>query len=773
MKLKSFLHLSCGLAVAFSAPALAQSAPDQANDTVGADHIEDIVVTAQRREQNLQDVPISITALGETQLTANRVFDVRDLSAIAPNLTVKMSAPGSGQPKYSMRGLLTAGAAPGSDKGISIYMDGVYMQASVGTLFQMADVDRIEVLKGPQGTLFGRNSTGGAISIVTHNPSGEFAVRQELTYGNYDQFRSKTRIDLPKVGPLSASFAYVHSQRDGDVRNLGAGTTWDYSAANRGLRTSPTRLGDENVEAFFASLRLDLSDNFNLLYKFDYSENTYTPDAQGMAFIDSPAIAGTLAIQPNPGVLTPVTNLRPKAVNNAFSTPSFTSGMGHNVTASYAISDNLRLKNIWAWRTSKLISTNQLDGLGGLGFPVGGGVYLPLTLIGANIDYYNRQWSNETQINFENDLLNITAGYIHFSYHTKANAMPNIASFVGNLIGNAIPATGYARTKIETRSDAVFGQVEVHVTPQLDLVGGYRWTHDKKSGVDNTQQNASGGSIPVKVAYSKGKPSWMVGANYRPTDDVMVYAKYATGFISGGQLAGLSYKPEIAKSWELGAKTELFDGKLRSNLAIYGVKYGNMQFETTGANVTPVVPAAVVLINAGDARARGFEWENVLVPVSGLTLTANLGYTDFKFNSISPIIGTLAYTLPLNRPKWTGNGSIQYETGEVLAGGHLVFRGDANYRSKTYLGTTTPGRNNSAAVAAVTTSNSWVVNGRIALSDFDLSGAKAEIALWGRNIFDNRQLNSVTQIALGSAGIIYPGMYERARTFGVDLSFDF
>ena len=208
---------------------------------------------------------------------------------------------------------------------------------------------------------------------------------------------------------------------------------------------------------------------------------------------------------------------------------------------------------------------------------------------------------------------------------------------------------------------------------------------------------------------------------------------------------------------------------MRSNLAVFDVKYGNLQFQTSGLNLLPPINASVVLVNAGSAKAKGFEWEGTFLPMQGLTVTANTGYTDFKYTSIAPVIGTLTTFLPVQRPKWTAAGAVQYDTAEVLAGGHMTFRVDANFRGKTRLSSiATP------VVQSITTvKDSWIVNGRVALADFDLGGGKATLAVWGRNLLDNKDLQNVAGIQLGGLGAIYATMYERARTYGVDLTMDF
>jgi iron complex outermembrane receptor protein len=754
-------------------PAFAQSE--------GSAQLEEIVVTAQKREQNLQEVPISVTAVTAESLKANRIVDLRDLSALAPNFTVRVSPGGSASATFSMRGLVTAGNALGSDKGISQYLDGVYLQNTAGSIFELADIERIEVLKGPQGTLFGRNATGGAISFTTRNPAGEFRVHQELTLGNYDHARSKTRVDLPQVGPFSAAVTYTHSRRDGDTRNLGAGAIWDWSSGGQGLRLSPKRLGDNRVDAIFAAVKLDLTPDLDIVYKFDWTENHFTPEARGVAYVDSRVLPAILASQPNQALMTPITTRRPDAVNNGFTSRSLAFASGHNLTVQYAVNDEISVKNVLSSRRSGSNATYELASFGGLrvtpamvtlGLAPAALVGAPWELLANNAKQLDRQWSNETQLNWNHRWFALTAGYIHFDYKVTGGGFPgapNTLSF-RPLPGFVLPAINYRLTSVHTKSDALYAQFEGHVTSRLDIVGGYRITRDRKSGVDNTVQAASG-SVTRPLSYEKTRPTYLIGVNYKPTDDIFLYAKYATGFISGGQLAGATYQPETAESYEAGIKADFFDRRFRSNLAVFDVKYGQLQFQTSGMNIMPPVNASVVLINAGDAKAKGFEWENTILPMRGLTLTANVGYTDFKYTRIGPVIGNLATFLPTSRPDWTASGSVQYQTEEVLAGGHMVFRLDANYRGKTYNGYSLTG--NQAAVDATTVKSSWLVNGRVALVDFDIAGARAEAAIWGKNLLDNDKMISGGAFFLGAFGASYSATFERARTFGVDLILDF
>jgi len=746
----------------------AQTAPAPQN------RIDDIIVTAQKREQNLQEVPISITALTPATLEANRITTVGDLNAIAPNVTVRPTPGGTAAPTFTMRGLSNVATAPGVDKGISLYVDGVYLSSSQGSVFELADIERIEVLKGPQGTLFGRNSTGGAISIITRDPPGEFGARQDLTFGNYKQFRSRTRVDSPQFGPFAASVIYAHSERRGDVRNLGAGTVWDFTEATNGKwgrRRSPRHLGDQNVEAVSAAIKGDF-DALTLVYKYDWTENDYTPDAQGVIHFQPNAVpgstgqlvGGTIAFQPNPAILTPVSKKRPKAVNNAYSTESFLRNQGHNLTAQWVASDQISFRNIFSWRKVSVDSTFQLDGMGGLInviAPPLGPIGAPLILVASNVSHRSKQWSNEIQINISTQGFDLTAGYLHFEEDVLTDGPPGARSVLqfATVPGYVIPGVGRLMSTLDIQSDAFFFQLELHPTERLDVILGSRLTLDKKSGDDNAVLGR-----PLKFDYKHDEPTWLIGLNYDVTDDVMVYGKFSTGYISGGQLATLTYRPEKVQSWEGGVKADLFDRRLRTNLAVFHADYDDLFIGTLGSLVG-IPGAPQVIINGGKARAWGFELENTVAPVENVTLGANLGYTNFKYKEVNPVIGNINNFLPQFRPKWTANLWAQYDTPPVIGNAFVSLRADASYRSKTY-GHYAP--IDQAARDAITIKSVWLLNARAALTDLELGRAKAQVALWGRNLTNDKSPGFMVGL-----GFLYSGSYERARTYGVDVTLEF
>jgi iron complex outermembrane receptor protein len=755
--------------------AVAQSAANNGST------IDEVVVTAQKREQRLQDVPISITALTATELVANRVDNVRDLNGLAPNLTTRPSAGGSFIANYTIRGLFATGSAPGSDKGVSQYIDGVYLQNSGASIFDLADIQRIEVLKGPQGTLFGRNATGGAVTFYTRNPTGEFGGKQDFTVGNYGQFRSRTRIDLPALGPFSATLTYTHTERRGDTKNLGAGTVWDYGPATGGAigkLTSPKRLGDQDVNAVFAAIRFAPNDKFEALYKFDYAKNKFTPDGTGLVATRTASLGPVLGGAFNASA-TPIGRTRPDAVNNWFSTPGHTTNYGHNLTMTYELTPHLTLKNILAYRHSDLFVANQLDGLGGVLLPVAPGVSVPFLGIDNSTVTKEHQWSDEFQVNYDTSWMVLTAGYLHFDDKVSTGGPPGAANTIifSAVPGFVIPTTRSIPSTVHLKSDAGYAQGEFHLTPQIDAIGGVRYTKDVKNGFDR------GGATPIPIVYSKSQVTYLVGVNYKPTEDVLTYIKYSTGYVSGGFLANNAYAPELARSLEGGVKSEWVENRLRANLAVFNVNYRNLQSVTSGATycrIQPAVPCGSpqVVYNLGNATARGAELELTAKPMQGLTLQSGLGYTHFHISKLQPFLVSpqnpfTSTFIPTYRPKWTVNLAAQYDTGEVVAGAHATFRVDADYRSKSYTlsgGSTLAGVSDPGGIITATTiPGAWLVNGRIALVDIAFGhGLKGQIALWARNLFDNKDPTFTAYL-----GPFTGANYERARTFGLDLSAEF
>ncbi|HKX79205.1 MAG TPA: TonB-dependent receptor [Novosphingobium sp.] len=776
------------IAMAFASQASAQ----EAEATYG---VADIVVTAQKREQSLQDVPLAITAISANALQTNRIQTLMDLGAQAPNLNIRATAGGNLAPTYTMRGSVTYGTVAGQDKTISVYLDGVYMGAPYGSAFDLPDLERIEVLRGPQGTLFGRNSTAGAISIVTREPSGELGLRQQFTYGNFDQLRSSTRVELPQIGPFSASISYTHDERNGDVKNLGAGTVWNYSNANpdswiHKINTvSPKRLGNKNSESIFAAVKFEPSDSFKMVYKFDWNENHGSPEANQLVAI-IPAFLGGFGnvIQAvlNSAPLVPAGQHRPDEARNGFTIPSYIRTQGHNLTASYVISDQLSIKNILAFRKNGTVVASSVGGYDAKitkpaadalaafqGFPPGSFDILigaNFTTFGAANETHSKQWSDEVQLNYDSDLLTLTVGGIYYDIEAEVGTIDGLQNgyFTAIVPGGLLGGGQRNRSYFKGKSMAGYAQAEVHVTPQLDVIGGYRLTRDKK---DTTTFIWATTVAPARqtvrnARYRDTRSSYMLGVNYKPSDAILLYGKYSTGYVSGGSLSGYDYEPETVKAWEAGVKADLLDRKLRANLALFKADYKNIQ-SVSGGRFLPIPDpdAGTLVLREGDLDTKGFELELTAAPTRGLTLTGAVGYTDVKLKNPNLLL-IVAGSRVTVRPRWTSNLSAQYDTPPMFGDAYMMFRVDGSWRSRSLQ----LGRPAYPAAwdPVIYSKAMWLVNARVALRDIAVAGAKAELALWGRNLTDSDNPGQPIdfQFAVTST-------YTPARTYGVDLTFEF
>jgi iron complex outermembrane receptor protein len=802
--------------------------------------LEEIVVTAQKREQVLQDVPIAITAFTEESLEANRITTVNDLSGLAPGLTVRPSAGGISTPAFTMRGQVSFGVVAGSDKQISIYLDGVYISSPRGSIFDLPDIQRIEVLRGPQGTLFGRNATGGAVSITTRDPTGEPHVKAEGSFGNRDYYRMRLTAETPAMGPFTGYFTFVRNYRHGDIRNARPGLVWNRTAAGPKFKTpkiSPNYLGTVDSNSYFGAVKFEPADTFRVVYKYDRNEDNGTPEGTAFVGYDPNApltgalVTAMLNSQPQPVIITPDAR-RPKAVDNGWVTNRDQTVQGHSVTATWNATDNLTLKDVFAYRKVYVHATSAIDGLSsqtftqqmlvpyatliafssigkvpGITDPASAAAAIPgfiaafapqvggrFVLIGTQATSTSQQWSDEFQVNWDAGPLQATAGALWF--HSK-----DLSGGPGGVTQNSVslqiyPANGFlANQRVGTYADkatsiAAYAQLEYSFTPELTAILGGRITRDKKDE-SFTFGNPGALTTITPPTYKKTKPNYLIGLNWKPNQDTLIYGKFSTSFVSGGTSVGVLYQPETATSWEAGVKADLLDRKLRVNLALFDVKYEHFQSPqgTTQAQsaalivalTTPLYGAAIAnqlpgtvstfVADQGTIKAKGFELEVTAAPVRGVSLGGSVGYTDVKSSHVDPVLittngGPIAL---INRPKWTGTVWASYES-PPLFGSDTTFmiRGDGNFRSRSLLDTLQSRAIPSLQVLKATPAY-WTFNARASLEHIDIGhGITAELAVWAKNLTNEKYTNfALVQALAGAANFI------TARTYGVDFGIEF
>jgi len=765
--------LRCGSAIVlglFPALAWGQETAAPADRDAG---LEEIIVTAQKREENLQRVPVAVTALTSDALESQRITSVAGLGSIVPNFQVIRQPSNAALPVYSLRGILAGETAAQVDNGVSIYIDGVYLGRSSGSLFDVADIERVEVLRGPQGTLFGRNTTGGAVNFLTRPPSGQFGVRHDVTLGRYDEFRSRTRIDLPEFGGFSASFTYAHREVDGYVKNLAAGVERIYGPGTGG-RVGTSRaaktLGEENSDSVFAAVRYDAGGPFTVDYKFDYTDFRGSQLAvQALGFRGAADLPGT---NPLGGLVQSIFALQPAlgGTNILSSTPldaiydpqrgtDRLRSQGHSLTLTYELNDAITVKNIAAYRKLRQLSLgNSFDGNHLIDPFTGTGN--DFTVLNAFSDRKQHQYSDELQFNGKSDRFDWVAGAFYFEERaSNYNPVQFFKLFPPQ--GQPVPVTAadqFSDADVTNRSYALYAQGSLKLLDRLTLTAGVRHTWDKRREVNFLTDPATDSRASFK------RLTWQAVAEYQAAPDVMVYGKVGTGYLSGGIYNGERFNPEKLISYEVGLKSQFWDNRIRLNLAAFTADYDDLQVS--------VFTTVLNYENAGKARIRGIEGELTVAPVDGLQIGANLGLLDFDYKRY---VSTAATGTPQDiagiatrtqTPKITFAPNVQYRTRPMSNGAHASLQFDAAYSGDIHFILIPPA--DPALRRAATSQAHWILNGRLSLVDLPLGSGRMKLSLWGQNLFDKR----VVEYASDISGFV-AASFNRPRTYGIDATFEF
>ncbi len=745
--------LSSEVGAQTTAPAAAENATNTAAGLeAAAVGLSEIVVTAQKRETNLQRTPIAISVLGADALKARGVLSLEDLmTGGVPSLRVAPFFSRSSALTIGIRGIVPFDAnQPSRDAGVGVYIDGVYLGRSQGLGAALFDVERIEVLKGPQGTLFGRNSTGGAVSIVTRAPSGEFSLRQTVGVRNFNGYTSETHLDLPEANGLSVKLDAILTRRDGTVDNTMGGeedfNKYDKRGLHLGLLWRPT-------------------DAFRARYDFDISKDITTPYYVQLIEKNpaSAPLAPLVQVQAGRAKATDIGVPQEDSVGNI---------SGHMLHLTWEPSDDLEVRSITSYRK---VDQTQLDnGIGAHSSPF---------RANANFARYSlaslrqEQYSQELQLVGSLPQLQYVAGAYY--YHERGdddawtpntltwNASGTVATRIPTLAAGAATLFPDRASDAKADSYAVFGQATwtpAALNEALHLTIGARYTHDKKSGV---LSKVNGAATAFSFRNSSSCVDPIVTIAYDATDDVHLYAKWGTAYRAGGANSrSVNYRafgPETVATYEGGVKAEFLDNHARVNLAAYTTEYKDIQIDFSAVNLLNSNRGTLETVNApGHGTIKGFEADATVTPFEGLTLTASYAYTESKlprganpFNNNALQNVFIVYT-----PKNAFSFAVDYAT--PLEWGTLRAHIDAN-AADGYRGT---------SGEATLTDKSLVVNGRLSLGDMDLgSDGKLQLALWSRNLLNEDHTFYESRGAFAALGAF--GMYNEPRTYGIDATIEF
>jgi iron complex outermembrane receptor protein len=614
--------LMAGVAVfsIFTAPQIAfaqsTSAGTQSNNAV-----DEIVVTARKREESLQEYAGAITAITSDSLETNQIVSMQDIRGLVPNLYIEEALGGATTPKIFARGIGIDNPDVSFDSPIGIYIDGVYHARAFGSLSDLYDVEQVEFLRGPQGTLYGRNNSAGALRVITKKPTLDHVeAGGSIGFGTKKQVNANAYLSMPLIeDKLGLRVSVARRGNDGFMREANTGQKLKQDDLWNG-RASLMYVPNDEWEAV---LRADVSDNSGIGSSSSSTVPAFNADDDLFTVVSNLVPANSLKVAG--------TSL---TVNRAGEVFDFTS-----VTAYR----NIRMKN----------TGGDADGT-------------PLSLLEGAVQNLNaHEITQEAYVTASSGSIDWTAGVFYMHELNKVQQSFNVFP---NVFG---PATTQI-IRHETDAFSIYGEADLAVSDALTLTGGLRYTDESKSAVLDSFNNNGSFGFDFEDEIGLSKLTWKLGADYVVSDDFFLYASASTGFRSGGfgfnpaarsaaNIVNDTFGPEEALSFEGGFKKNFNDGRVQLNATYFYVEYDSLQLAVAGAGG--------ITVNTPDASVHGLEAEMTARLMDGLTLNATLGT---QFDTIKE--SDLALK---NTPGWQGRLGLTYNTS--MANGNVTLAGDISY----------------------------------------------------------------------------------------------
>ncbi|MDE1146784.1 MAG: TonB-dependent receptor [Azospirillaceae bacterium] len=735
--------------------ASAQQAPAELGDG-----LQEVVVTAQKRAENLQDVPMAITALSAQTLEKMDVRDVQDLPNLTPGLQIKTSD-ASANPKIFIRGVGLNDFNANAAGAVGIYMDGVYVASPLAQLGQFFDLERVEVLKGPQGTLYGRNTTGGAINVTARQPTFDTTSDGSLEYGRFNAVKAEAGVGGAVVpGKLAIRIAGDYERDDGDTYN----------------RVSDSYVNAMNRWGGRVGLLFTPSDDLSVTVQLHGGQNRgdsrYTqarpliPQTAAATGADGLCAAGFYATgQCTDALGYADTDNNPYAGDYNLKGEDKVDTWGASVNVRWD-AGKTTLYSITAFDTAERDDVEDTDAS-------------PDSLIHSTYKATQHDVSQEFRVEapLTDKLRGVAGVYFLHDYLTTTSEYDILRDLrpmfvtddnpTGVSLDNNVALVGYPYTQI-TNSYAAFGQVDYQLTDMVTLTGGLRYSKDDK---DFTYRSTVEEVVDV-FDYANSKSfssvSGRASIQVKPTDDVMVYASYNRGYKSGGFFGGYTrdpadlapYADETLDAYEVGAKTEFWDKRLRVNAAGFYYDYSNLQvFQIVTRDGIPTQ----TFNNAASARLYGVDADITLAPLKGLEISLGGEYLNSEYlDYVSEGEELSGNRLP-SAPRWTLTGLVSYDHPLDGVGGKengtLNAVVDVSYRSMIYF--------DSHNLSRLSQPGYWLTDARLG---WTTPGGTVSMGLWVRNLFDKTyimDINNLDSFGLDALSIGSP------RRFGGYLQWHF
>lgn len=753
-----------------AAPAAVAQQVAASNPEPASAGLQEIVVSAERRDEKLQTTPIAITALSGEALQSRNLANITDVGAYVPNAVIQPLGAGWGATMSAfIRGVGLGDNILSFEPGVPIYVDDVYIGRPQGAMFDLLDLERVEVLRGPQGTLFGKNAEGGTVRMIAVRPQGNDTGSASFTVGNLNRLDARAMADVSLIdNRVFARFSFSSKRADGYFKNLdyvcvhGAGSLGSMQPAIApGSNCVTSTQGDENVQSGRAAFRFLINDaaEFNLVG--DVTRQNQAGPADKYTVID-----GTNGLNAAWGALTyapfgtptagPAAYIgKPISYDSRFVTNSFYTGYGNygqdpisgrNVpninnlnhygisgTLEWKLTDSLNVKSVTAYRNFHNEFGRDSDGS-------------PLSENSTYDESKHHQFTEEITLTGTASRLDWATGAFYYAANDSNRGYDVLyPCTTQNPFVCIHEQDSYVSQT--TENWAVFAHGVVHITDPFSITAGARYTSDKKNATiwlsnfdpTNLAGNVTGQYVPTSTTHV----DYDVSLNYQWTPDLMTYARYSTGFKGGGfsprpadALQTLPFKPEYLRTFELGEKSEFFNHRLRANVDFFYSKYLDQQtfaqqLDADGVNWFREE-------NAGTARLWGLEGEFQAEPVAGLHIDASFGYVNYRLQDNGG--NTLLFTgdncngetcYSQRTPKYTAALGAQYSM--PVAGGQLTPRLDLTYQSTVYFTTNNGCFTSTSSVGCGSGGQEGytLLNGRIG---WETGSKKWLVSLWGRNL---------------------------------------